>query len=185
MESARTRAFLRLLILRCGLAVTTAVCGMCAWAQESQSSAAEEVVQIDGRKNPELIPQWNAWGFAFRVFSGGPRELPTSVLTHVTADEQALIMKEADAAQKMSADCRARHQKLFAEGGAKTLNELAREVWDLTLECRRATLHARDRVLAGLTPEAQVALAAFVESTKSGTTVSIPRKDLARFREPE
>jgi hypothetical protein len=184
MKLRRSRTLLRLLGLGCGLlAFVTPACEPLMWAQEAQT-ASDELIQIDGRKNPELVPQWNAWGFAFRVFSGGPRELPTSVLTHVTTKEQALIMREADAVQKISAECRARHQKLFSEG-TKTLNDLAREVWDLTLECRWATLHARDRVLATVSPDAQVALNAFVESTKAGTTISIPKKDLARFREPE
>ena len=154
-------------------------------AQDKAPPPPVELVQIDGSKNPELIPQWSAWGYAFRVFAGGPRQLPTSVLTHVTNLDAALIMKEADAVQKIDAACQARHFKIVTERGARKLEELMKDVRALTLECRWGTLHARDRVLAALSPEAQAALAAFVESTKAGTSVSIPRKDLARFREPE
>jgi hypothetical protein len=40
-------------------------------------------------------------------------------------------------------------------------------------------------VLAALNPAAATALAAFAESTKSGTSISVPKKDLARYLEPE
>ena len=69
--------------------------------------------------------------------------------------------------------------------GSKSNIELDKDVRALTLECRRATLDARDRILANVSPEAQTALIAFVESTKAGTSLAIPKKDLARFREPE
>ena len=94
-------------------------------------------------------------------------------------------MKEADSVQKIDAGCDARHRKISEEKGGKKLEELDKEVRELSLECRWETLHARDRVLAGLSPDAQASLTAFVESTKTGTSLSIPKKDLARFREPE
>ena len=154
-------------------------------AAQQRGGAAMEIVQIDGSKNPELIPQWSAWGFVFRVFAGGSRELPSAMIPHITASERTLIMKEADSVQKIDAGCDARHRKIIEEKGGKKLEELDKEVRELSLECRWETLHARDRVLAGLSPDAQASLTAFVESTKAGTSLSIPKKDLARFREPE
>jgi hypothetical protein len=40
-------------------------------------------------------------------------------------------------------------------------------------------------VLDRLNPEAQTALRAFVESTKAGTSLTLKKKQLARFLEPE
>jgi hypothetical protein len=144
-----------------------------------------EVIEIDGRKSPELIPQWSAWGYAFRVIAGGSRLLPADVLAESTPADQSLITKEADSVQVFDRECLARHQKILAGRGDKKPEVLDQEVRELTLDCRRNTLHARDRVLAGLSPAAQAALVAFVESTKRGTSLSIPKKDLARFLEPE
>jgi hypothetical protein len=160
-----------------------AACPASVLAQNAESTS--EIIQIDGRKNPELIPQWSAWGFAFRVFSGGPRQLPTSIFTHVTPGEEALIIKEADAAQQFEAQCLVRHRKILESRGSKRPEDLDKDVRALTLECRRATLQARDRTLAAVSPEAQTALIAFVESTKATTSLALPKKDLARFREPE
>ena len=95
------------------------VCLVGAWpgsaAGQQPDPAFGEIVQIDGSKNPELIPQWSAWGYAFRVFAGGPRMLPSSVLAHVTDAEQALIIREADAVQASDVTCMARHRKILAE----------------------------------------------------------------------
>src|SRR3954468_8329610 len=49
-----------------------------------------EIVHVDGSRSPELIPQWSVWGYVFRIVSGGPRQLPTSVLTLVSKEEEAL-----------------------------------------------------------------------------------------------
>ena len=144
-----------------------------------------EIVNVDGARSPELIPQWSVWGYVFRVLAGGPRQLPTTVLRLVTKEEESLVMKEADAVQKIDAGCLARVTKAAARLGVETVQSVDAKVRDITVQCRWETLRARDRVLAGLNPEAAAALAAFAESTKAGTSISLPRKDLARFLEPE
>jgi hypothetical protein len=74
--------------------------------------APPEMMEIDGSKNPELIPQWSAWEFAFRVIAGGPRELPTTVHRLVSIDEGAMILREAEMATKIAAVCETRMGKL-------------------------------------------------------------------------
>lgn len=156
--------------------------------QAPRSSIApptDDVIFVDGSKNPELIPQWNAWGMAFRIIAGGSRLLPTMVHLHVSEEEAALIYKEAEAAEKIDPACEERMSKLRPLIGKEknaVLNEKAREI---LLDCRRQTLSARDRVLKGLRPEGQLALIAFAESTKTGTTFTIRKSQLARFLEPE
>ena len=71
-----------------------------------------ETIEIDGSKNPELVPQWSAWEFAFRVMAGGSRELPTIVHLAVLADEEAMILREAETITKRAAACEARMGKL-------------------------------------------------------------------------
>jgi hypothetical protein len=155
------------------------------YAQASGQKAAPEKIEIDGARNPELIPQWSAWGFAFRVFATGSRQLPSTIYFAVSREEEASIMKEADQLQKIDRDCLGRLLKLHDLLGKEKDDVLDRKLRDLTLECRWATLHTRDRVLESLRPDGAAALTAFVESTKTGTTVSIPKKDLARYLEPE
>lgn len=159
--------------------------GLQAQTQKPPVSSAQEMVQIDGTRNPELIPEWSAWGFAFRVFATGSRQLPTTIYSVVSAEETALILKEADQVQKVDQDCQSRIVKLNALLGKEKNEVLDTRLRELTLECRWATLHARDRLLEVLAPEGGSALRAFVASTKTGTSLSIPKKDLARFLEPQ
>lgn len=154
-------------------------------SQTPPGTSAQEMMQIDGSKNPELIPEWSAWGFAFRVFATGSRQLPTSIYTVVSAEETTLILKEADQVHKIDQDCQNRMVKLSTLIGKEKNETLDAKVRELTLECRWATLHARDRVLERLRPEVASALSAFVASTKAGTSLSLPKKDLARFLEPQ
>jgi hypothetical protein len=144
-----------------------------------------EIIEIDGGKNPELIPEWSAWGFAFRVIATGSRQLPSSVHFAVSSDEAAMMMKEADQLQKVDQSCRERVVKLHDLLGKEKDDVLDRRLREITLECRWATLHARDRVLEALKPEGATALIAFVASSKVGTSVTIPKKDLARYLEPQ
>jgi hypothetical protein len=169
------------------LLVLSAAAGVrpAAQAPATPSSSQPEILHVDGAKNPELIPQWSVWGFVFRVIAGGPRQLPSSVLSLVSREEEALVMKEADAAQKVAAGCLARLAKTSALLGTETVAVVDAKVRELSIDCRRETLHARDRVLSGLSPAAAAALAAFAESTKDGTSISLPKKDLARWLEPE
>jgi hypothetical protein len=125
------------------------------------------------------------WGYVFRVLSGGPRQLPSSVIRLVSKDEEALVMREADAVQKVDAACQARVARAAARLGTDTVASVDAKVREISVQCRWDTLRARDRVLAGVNREAAAALAAFAESTKDGTTISLPRKDLARYLEPE
>ena len=168
-----------------GVAALIVSGGLQAWSQRPAGASAQEMVQIDGSKNPELIPEWSAWGFAFRVFAAGSRQLPTSIYSVVSAEETALILKEADQVQKADQECQSRIVKLNALLGKEKNEVLDTRLRELTLECRWATLHARDRLLEVLAPEGRSALGAFVASTKTGTSLSIPKKDLARFLEPQ
>jgi hypothetical protein len=144
-----------------------------------------EMVKIDGSKNPELIPQWSVWGFAFRVIAGGTKAIPTAVLVHLSKEEAELLRKEADVDGRNDADCRERVIRLvplLQTEDAKTINEKTREI---NLDCRWRTLGSRDRVLAALTAEGQAALIDWVESNKAGMQVSVPKRELSFFRQPQ
>jgi hypothetical protein len=144
-----------------------------------------EYVQIDGSRNPEMIPQWAVWAFAFRVIAGGSRAIPTVVLQHLSEEEAADVLKEAVADRKWDADCQQRVLRLrplLLSERAQAINERTRAI---QLDCRWRTLHARDRLLARLGPEGRIALVRWVESAKSGMQVSVPRRELAHYQQPQ
>lgn len=149
------------------------------------ASPPSEMLQIDGSKNPELIPQWSVWDYAFRVIANGPGALPTSVHAVVSSGESALVIKEARSLQASYALCQKRAAALQPLLGKESNASLDAKLRAITLECRLSILRARDKVLEALNPDGAFALRAFAESTKAGTTLSIRKKDLARFLEPE
>ena len=50
-----------------------------------------ERIEIDGKKHPELIPQWDVWQSAFDLMVK-TSELPTEVWRGITKDEADLIL---------------------------------------------------------------------------------------------
>jgi hypothetical protein len=121
----------------------------------------------------------------FRIIANGPGALPREVHTLVTKEQTALVLKEAKAVQTIDRACIERAAKFNALLGTERHASLDAKLRALTVECRSATLKARDRVLAALSPEAAAALRQSVEDTKAGTSTTIAKKDLARWLEPE
>ena len=142
-----------------------------------------DVMHIEGRKNPELIPEWSVWEDALRIIAGGSRQLPSHVLEHTTKEEEALILREADQQRKRDAECKTR--LLALKPDSEKPNTLLQRSQAIRLQCRWGALQARDRILAAISPAARTALMEFVESVRAATTVDILKRDLAFFLQPQ
>lgn len=145
----------------------------------------DDVVVIDGTTNPEMIPQWAAWEFAFRVINGGSKLLPSNVHHAASKEERGLISAEAEANDRRDKACHARIENLRPLIGKEKDSVIGARQWEIQLDCRWQTLHARDRLLERLRPEVQTELIAFVEAMKVGTTVVVPKKELGQYRQPQ
>ncbi len=166
------------------LAVCTALAALEQGRPEKRPST--EIVRIDGAKNPEMIPEWSAWEFALSVLAKGPGEIPAELIPHFSVQESALLLKAAAAQRQREADYHERvKRELFPLNGKEPRERIQELSQELALEYRWQLLRARDRLLAALNPAAQSGLTAWVESTKKGTTISILRKDLPFFRQPQ
>jgi len=142
-----------------------------------------DVMHIDGKKNPELIPEWSVWEDALRVIAGGSRQLPSLVLEHTTKEEEALILREADQQPKRDGECKTRLLALKPDSGKP--DTLVQRSQAIRLQCRWGALQARDRILAAISPAARTALMEFVESVRAATKVDILKRDLAFFLQPQ
>jgi hypothetical protein len=151
---------------------------------------AVETVSIDGAKNPEQVPQWSVWGFAFRSIAGsgealGDEGVPTPIYRVLTKPDRAVLLQDALAAVKAQKQCAGRVLTLVAENPDEKRDVLAEKAKEITMDCRRATLKARDELLQKLPPDGQVAVRTFVESQKRGMTFVVLKSELAQFRLPE
>jgi hypothetical protein len=166
-------------------------------AQSPETSAAkDQIITIDGSKNPELIPQWQAWGYTFRAITrsadytvgrGGTEEesIPWDIYRVSSKEDRATLLKEARDAVAAQNACETRGLKAREQGAAQKPEVLFARLNDMVIECRRITLNARDHLLAGLTPAAQSGIRQFVEARKQGMTVTMKKSELASFRLPE
>jgi hypothetical protein len=144
-----------------------------------------EWVFIDGAKNPELIPEWSAWEDVFSTIAGGRKLLPSNVLQRVSKEETDLILRESEASVKRTAECNARIlalKPLLAKERVATQIQRSKEV---RLECRWENLHARDRVMSALNPDARAAMGDFVDVIKAGTTFTVAKSEVPFLRLPQ
>jgi hypothetical protein len=154
------------------------------------SAPGNETVTIDGKKHPEQIAQWDAWGFAFRFIASaadtmGNDGVPTSVYYALNKEERAALIKQVYAAVGEQKACQGSVLKLREQLGTEKAETLLARTDEIRMNCRRATLRARDEMLAALPPAGQMALKQFVETQKSGMTVTLRKSDLLSYRIPE
>jgi hypothetical protein len=141
-----------------------------------------ERLEIDGSKNPELIPEWYIWETFFRhLHSAGT--IP-SVL-NLTTSEERLLQMELEQYSKGNQECQKQIENLRPLVGVAPNNEVNDKQRAIQLECRRRSLDIRDRLLASVRPEASIAITAWVENLKNGIEISVPKRELAHFRQPK
>jgi hypothetical protein len=176
------------------LAAAIAACVMSSAAtladQSSQSSSkhpfaiagASERLEIDGTKNPELIPGWYIWETFFRqLHTAGT--VP-SVL-NLTTNEERFLKMQLEQYGKSNQQCQKDIESLRPLLGIAPVKDINEKQRAIQLDCRRRSLDLRDRLLAGVGPESSVAIVAWVENLKTGLEISVPKRELAHFRQPE
>ena len=141
-----------------------------------------ERLEIDGSKNPELVPEWYIWETFFRqLHTAGT--IPSAL--NLTTSEERFLQMELEQYSKGNKECQEQIESLRPLVGvapAKDINEKQRAI---QLECRRRSLDIRDRLLNGVSPESSGAIAAWVENLKTGIEISVPKRELAHFRQPK
>jgi len=155
---------------------------------------AEEVIVIDGSKDPAKIPEWAAWedGFAtIDAWIGRDSGFNHDLRETLTPAEFSLLEREAVGQASRRSEAIRETEQLRPElarvdpKDAGAVKRLLDRIHAIDLKYRRATLMARDRVLQSLSPESQVALQAWIERGKATMICEVPRSELAHWRSPE
>ncbi len=140
-----------------------------------------ERLEIDGSKNPELIPEWYIWETFFRqLHTAGT--IPSAL--NLTTTEERVLQMELEHYAKSNQQCQKDIESLRPLVGVASNTEVNEKQRAVQLECRRRSLEIRDRLLAGVRPEASVAIVAWVENLKARVEISVPKRELAHFRQP-
>ena len=140
-----------------------------------------ERLEIDGSKNPELIPEWYIWETFFRqLHTAGT--IPTALT--LTTNEERFLQMELERYSKSNQACQKDIERLRPMIGVAPVKDINEKQQAIQLACRRRSLEIRDRLLAAIRPEASIAVAAWVENLKTGIEISVPKRELAHFRQP-
>ena len=154
----------------------------------------KDLIEIDGAKDPSLIPEWLAWEHSFILLSdwhgkdsGFTHDLREALLPH----EWELLDKEGLAHKTRQARRESRAAKWLEKYPHETTTDPAAiakandEGFAIDLEYRREILDARDRLLAAFTTESHVVLLNWLAENKSAISSFVRKSDLKRWRLPE
>jgi hypothetical protein len=155
-----------------------------------QSTPFNDYVEISGKKNPELLPEWLVWKHVFMTISSARADN----LRGFTKDFDESFTPSELRALYDEADAQARRDQQYFDAMDRTKAQLdqrgvdfkaaANELFEVELRHRQKVLDARDRVFAALSPESQVILGRFAEETRSSISSLVPRSELEQFRRP-
>lgn len=176
-------------VLAAGFAVAVASSAAAGSAQALHQSPTkdDEYVDIDGSRNPELIPEWLVWETGFRTLAIARREGSVEIPATIGLSDADLEAVMAEAAKQPTRDdeCAARVERLRPMVGRSKAEVINAKTEAIQLQCRAATLRARDRLLRLLSPEDTTLLIGWITERKRGIHVRIRRAELAHFRRPE
>lgn len=148
----------------------------------------DKVVQIDGAKNPELIPDYLVWEHAFGALTIIREKNLTLGIKSLKMSDADLSLVFAEAKLQTDRDNtsvrrqRKRREELSATDAKPA--EILAEMRKIILEARWAALEARDRLLDALSTDGRAALLEWVELRRPNITAHVPEWDLQFFRLP-
>lgn len=146
-----------------------------------------DMLLIDGKKNPEMIPQWQMWESALDFIAAAQKAggVVLDEELQFSDDDMALLYAEAAAQQER---WNAHKKKVFTELEPLLAKMKREDVLPMNramiLEYRRQVLDGSQRLLQRLSPEARVALPRWVEQRKAFITLTIHKSELDFHRRP-
>jgi hypothetical protein len=140
-----------------------------------------ERIEIDGSKNPELVPEWYVWETFFRQLH--KTGTVPSALNLSTSETRSLQM-EVEQYSKSDLECQRQIESLRPLVGVASNSEVNHKQRAIQLECRHRTLEIREHLLGAVRPETSLVVMSWVENLKNGIDISVPKRELAHFRQP-
>ena len=163
-------------------------------APDSPGTSSQDVIVIDGHKDPSKIPEWAAWEDGFTTIdawigrdSGFNHDLREALTPDEFSRSSAKPSPRRPDGQRRFArrsSC-GRSSRRSIRRTRQQRDKLRDRIHAIDLKYRRATLAARDRVLQSLSPGSQAVLQAWIERGKATMICEVPRSELAHWRSPE
>lgn len=146
------------------------------------------VIEISGEKTPEQLPEYLVWKIGLRALAAIKKQNIAPALEELGLSEAdgEVVFAEGRAQQERDKECFERQERLttMLRAAEAKPGRIASETRAIVIECRWATLDAKERMLAALSPEAQTAVVTWVLNQRRQISVSVHRADLEFFRQP-
>ena len=156
-------------------------------AQTTSGSPDPELVEINGKTNPEKIPQWKAWEAALDLLAAGKRsqgQVLDSQLQLSDADKVLVYAEAVKNEERWNAHKKEVLTELEPLVGKMNREDLMRRNRAMILDYRQKVLDGSERLLERLSPEGRAWLLSWVELRKASITLTIPKSDLDFYRRP-
>jgi len=146
-----------------------AMVGFVPRASDAQSKPA--MFEIDGRIEPNAIPQWLLWGQSFMTLDRAKRRDLRAFTDSLTLSpaEGTILYEEAGREETRLGECfkmwEQQQETLLLSHASE--QQIAARLREATMACRQKTLDARDRVLSQLSPEARDSLLSWVSRMRA------------------
>lgn len=171
------------------LAFVLGTVGVGAAGQRTRAKVVEDaIVEISGEKTPEQLPEYLVWKTGLRALAAIKKQniVPALEELGLSEAEGEVVFAEGRAQQERDKECFERQERLTAmlKAAEAKPERIASETRAIVLECRWATLDAKDRMLGALSSDAQTAVVTWVLNQRRQINVSVHRKELEFFRQP-
>ena len=158
-------------------------------AKAAKAAKAEDVIiEISGEKTPEQLPEYLVWKIGLRAIAAIKKQniVPALEELGLSDAEGEIVFAEGRAQQERDKECFERQERLTAmlKAAEAKPERIASETRAIVLECRWATLDAKERMLAALSPDARTSVVTWVLNQRRQINVSVHRADLEFFRQP-
>jgi hypothetical protein len=160
-----------------------------AWeTRQRAKTAGDTVIEISGEKTPEQLPEYLVWKIGLRALAAIKKQNIAPALSELGLSEAdgEVVFAEGRAQQERDKECFERQERLttMLKAAEAKPERIASETRAIVIECRWATLDAKERMLAALSPDAQTAVVTWVLNQRRQISVSVHRADLEFFRQP-
>jgi hypothetical protein len=147
------------------------------------------MTEIEGSKNPELIPDHAIWRMVFlRLTEIRRRGEEADLADLLPLDKPDLAALYVEAMKQLTRDeaCAARYkakQQALAQAG-RSLSSMWQALDELTIECRTQDLDAADRVMDAISDEGRRILSQYIEARRHSMSMLVPDRELRTYRLP-
>ena len=151
--------------------------------------SASEMVHIDGKKNPEMIPEYVVWQQAlsgFAIVKSKGLSLPP-ILRKLTPAEREQLFETVKWHEQQEKDCITEQQRKtemlrsHKKPDWKAIDAVQKAV---ILECREEVLDRVAVLLGKISDDSRIALLAYGEESKAGIWATVPKSELEFFKKP-